>query len=88
MLDVETSCRFQNGTAMAELLHNILSERAKEFFLDGPLLLSNAPAARLHNWNLLAPLLKEYFEISITADQKALLVGGGALRYKFYWAGC
>ena len=81
MLDTECSCRFQNGVAITELMDNLLTEDAKPTAMDecmAGLLLSNSPAARLNNWNLLRPLLKEHFGYSITADQKALIVGGGA----------
>jgi hypothetical protein len=34
------------------------------------------PAGRLHNWNQLLPAMQRTFAISLTADEKALLVAG------------
>ena len=68
----------QSGTGVAHVLQAVLARRGEALpFPTDVLRAGSAPPLRLQNWTLLAPLLAA-FDITLSDDNKTLIVAGGA----------
>ena len=68
----------QSGTAVAHVLQAVLARRGEALpFPTDVLRAGSAPPLRLQNWSLLTPLLAA-FDITLSDDDKTLIVAGGA----------